>query len=141
MAATDLSAEIAGLGLTNHTEENILPSNCLSFSPSGDFAWLRGRLGNVDRYLIRLFDENSDGSMNDTWVKSRDAHHSRTNCNRDIFARHDHDTVAQALERHLRWRGQPDKDDNSVSWTSSLLLVLQYAFYRKLYYDSSLKRI
>lgn len=38
--------------------------------------------------------------------------------------------MASMLNWHLRWSGKPEDPDNLVSWTSSLLFVLQYIFYR-----------
>jgi hypothetical protein len=72
--------------------------------------------------------------MDNIWVESRDADLTRMNSQIDIFARADRDVAAQALRRHLQWDGKPHEEDNFVSWTSSLLLVLQYAFYRVQHY-------
>jgi hypothetical protein len=92
------------------------------------------RSGQVDRYLYRLYDKYSDGSMSNVRVKSKDAYLSNPNRNVDIFARADRNAAAQALRRHLQWEGKPYEEDNFVSWTSSLLLVLQYAFFRSQHY-------
>jgi hypothetical protein len=54
-------------------------------------------MGQVDRYLYRLYDKRSDGSMDNIWVESRDADLTRMNSQIDIFARADRDVAAQAL--------------------------------------------
>ena len=45
------------------------------------------------------------------------------------------------LSRHLWWEGKDDEEDNLVSWTSSLLFVLQYAFYRYRHHRTGLNRM
>jgi hypothetical protein len=78
--------------------------------------------------------------MDGKWVKSKDADKARFQYDKDVFERGDRHGAAKALRRHLQWQGQPDEEDNFVSWSSSLLLVLQYAFYRKAFFaDHNLK--
>ncbi|GAB7325365.1 hypothetical protein MBLNU13_g09405t2 [Cladosporium sp. NU13] len=126
MATTSLVESFQTLQIKAHS--------CLPFNPGPDFGIASERLAQVDRYLFRLFDQRSDGSMDGIWVKSRDAKQNRFHYDKDVFEREDRREAAQALRRHLQWEGQPKKEDNFVSWSSSLLLVLQYAFYRKAIY-------
>jgi hypothetical protein len=142
MATASLTEKLQGLSVTD-TKAQVQPTRrCLPFNPGEDFESARVRSGQVDRYLYRLYDKHSDGSTNTVRVMSKDAYYSRKSSYVDIFARADRNVAAQALRRHLRWNGKPDDEDNFVSWTSSLLLVLQYAFYRERYYaDLDLAKI
>jgi hypothetical protein len=121
---------------TDHARTN---HACLRFEPGAGFESIRNRIDHVDHYLWRLSDRHSDGSTDATWVKSREATRPTpcTNSNTDAFAREDPSTVAEALGRHL-WGGKRDdsEEDNFVSWSSSLLYVLQYAYYKKARYPN-----
>ncbi|KYG42416.1 hypothetical protein M433DRAFT_26903 [Acidomyces richmondensis BFW] len=99
------------------------------------------QVGNVNRYLFRVFDEISEGFNDKIWVRSRDARLSKHNWDIDIFARQDRVNIALMLSRHLWWEGKNDEEDNLVSWSSSLLVVLQYAFYRHRHYGIDLSAI
>lgn len=102
----------------------------LPFNPGREFEALQKKYGRVDRYLFRLFDKNSKASTDKTWVKSNDARHLGPNRDRDIFTRADRDAVAQALRRHLLGEIQPREEDHFVSWSSSLLSLLQYTCHK-----------
>lgn len=131
MAEAHLAAAFEDLSVTGPSM-----SRCLPFSPVGEFSWLQPKLEEVDRYLFRLYDKHSDGSTDDTWVKSRDAHGGLAQP--DIFSkqgRNHRSIVAQALRGHLRWESER-RDDNLVSWTSSLLVVLQYAMFRRQHFEA-----
>ena len=128
MATTSLIENFQSLAVKDDSDTTQAHARCLPFKPWPDFGISPRK---VDRYLFRLFDKRSDGSMDSIWVKSRDAKQTRFHYDKDIFSREDRKEAAQALRRHLQWEGQPTKEDNFVSWSSSLLLVLQYAFYRK----------
>jgi len=93
------------------------------------------RLTNTPRYLFRAFDESSSGHSDEHVVASEeslhvdDGHHSRV----DIFSRprvearkmlHDH------LHRPGSNFGHGQAGDNLMSWSSSLLFVIQYAIWR-----------
>lgn len=131
MATTSLIENFQSLDVADDADGDQPDPTCLPFNPGRDFDSVQEKLSRVDRYLFRLFDKHSDGSTNHVWVKSRDAENSRPTGDIDIFARDDRGAATQALRRHLQWHSQSDKEeDNFVSWTSSLLLVLQYAFYR-----------
>lgn len=127
MALPDPSAVLERLNLNDAATE---PIEHLPFRPSGEFAWIQNRLTNIDSYLFRISDRRSDGVTNMTLVQSRDAFYSRPTAFVDIFAREDHEAVAEMLNRHLRWNYDRSKKDNTVSWTSSLLFALQYCLYR-----------
>lgn len=127
---TSLIETFQSLNVADDVDADQPNPTCLPFNPGRDFESAQAKAGRVDRYLFRLFDKHSDGCTNHVWVKSRDAEKSRPTSNTDIFARADRRAAAQALRRHLQWDGQPHQEDNFVSWTSSLLVVLQYAFYR-----------
>ena len=128
MATTSLIENLQTLVVKDDNDGHQPQTTCLPFNPGPDFGVSPGK---VDRYLFRLFDGHSDGSTNNEWVKSRDAKQTQFHHDTDVFERKDHRKAARALRRHLRWERQPEEEDNFVSWSSSLLLVLQYAFYRK----------
>jgi hypothetical protein len=134
MATTSLTERLQALSVADTSAQARTKRMCLPFIPGEDFESARVRSGQVDRYLYRLYDKYSDGSTDSVRVRSKDACRFRKSSYVDIFARADRDVAAQALRRHLQWEGKPDDEDNFVSWTSSLLLVLQYAFYREQYY-------
>jgi len=101
---------------------------CLPFNPGQEFNALKKKYGPQDRYLFRLSNKHSRPSTNTTWVKSRDAQRLKPNCDRDIFAKDPRSDAAEALRRHLLNEvGPQEEDDNFVSWSSSLLTILQHA--------------
>ncbi|KAL7783678.1 hypothetical protein V8C43DRAFT_293484 [Trichoderma afarasin] len=92
------------------------------FRPSGNLA---AKLHNTPRYLFRVFSHASAGENSSECMKSVDA---LDNIFQDIFAR-DAFTVALTLNEHLRW--QPKSyGDPFISWTTSLLVAIQYAIYK-----------
>ena len=132
MATTSLIELFQGLNTGDGSNETRPQAICLPFNPGSDFRIRSEGLRKVDRYLFRVFDKNSDGSTDNIWAKSRDVNHPEpcANSYKDIFARDDRREAAQALRRHLQWDGGPHEEDNFVSWSSSLLVVLQYAHFR-----------
>lgn len=126
----DLVAQLAGVQLSN---------SVLVFQPS---QIIRNRLPHRgltdDRYLYRSFDHNSDGRTDDTQATSRDAWHCQSS--QDIFE-WDHRAAAAMLFRHLKWHADYCMPDNMVSWTSSLLFALKYAFYRAAKHGTRLEDI
>lgn len=132
MATTSLIESFQSLAVKDDSDKLQAHAKCLPFKPGPDFGISPGK---VDRYLFRLFDSHSDGSTNNKWVKSKDADKAEFQYDRDVFDRENRHEAAQALRRHLQWKGQPGEEDNFVSWSSSLLFVLQYAFYRKAYFS------
>jgi len=109
---------------SNATRPN---TTCLPFNPGPKFKALLERYGQVDRYLFRLSDKYSRASTDRTWVKSRDARLLRPSSNSDIFARYSYSDSAEALRRHLFNEVVPHIEKNFVSWSSSLLSLLQHA--------------
>ena len=134
MATASLIENFQSLVVKDDSDTIQAHAKCLPFKPWPDFGISPRK---VDRYLFRLFDKRSDGSMDSIWVKSRDAKQTRFHYDKDIFEREDRDEAAQALRRHLQWKGQPGEEDNFVSWSSSLLFVLQYAHYRARHFPNS----
>jgi hypothetical protein len=130
MATESLVNSLQTLDVKDDSDEIQQHNTCLAFNPGPDSGISPRRLERVDRYLYRLFDKNSNGSTDCKWVKSRDADKTRFQYDKDIFEREDRHEVAQALNRHLYWSGEADEEDNFVSWSSSLLVVLQYAHFR-----------
>ncbi|KAK4065962.1 uncharacterized protein Triagg1_8271 [Trichoderma aggressivum f. europaeum] len=92
------------------------------FRPSGNLAT---KLHDTPRYLFRVFSDASAGENSSECMKSVDA---LDDIFTDIFAR-DAFTVALTLNEHLRW--QPKSyGDPFISWTTSLLVAIQYAIYK-----------
>lgn len=92
------------------------------FRPSGNLA---AKLHDTPRYLFRVFSRASAGENSIDCMKSVDA---LDNTFQDIFAR-DAFTVALTLNENLRW--QPKSyGDPFISWTTSLLVAIQYAIYK-----------
>ncbi len=136
MKNMDLVTSLGNLTLDN--SHDILPDS-LPFLSSTHCPFSRAQLNGVDDFLHRLFDARSEGFNDEIWVKSRDATLSRPQRTTNILERSDKTSVAAMLSRHLWWEGENDEEDNLVSWTSSFLFVLQYAFYRKRYHGTDFK--
>jgi len=135
ISVEDLENGFGGLSTQDswNTDNARAEPGCLPFVPGADFESSRERAGHVDRYLWRLFDKRSHGSVDAIWVKSRGASRPTPSANsyKDVFAREDRSTAAKELARHLWGRKQCGSEaDNFTSWCSSLLYVLLYAYYR-----------
>jgi hypothetical protein len=92
-------------------------------------------LDGIPRYLFRVVTPYSDGTADETWVRSQSASQNKASSVVDIFHKLDLEkrtVVARTLNLHLRWWPKDELDDNFVSWTSSLLFAIQYIFYRHL---------
>lgn len=95
-----------------------------------------------DRYLYRIYDQNSHGYTSDRIAFSRDIDQGTPECLIDVFARENRQAAADMLFRHLEFTSRDDtRTDNFVSWTSSLLFALKYAFYRAKINASSVEDI
>ncbi|KAB8238172.1 uncharacterized protein BDW43DRAFT_321241 [Aspergillus alliaceus] len=81
----------------------------------------------IPRYLFRLVAPETAGDMTTSTVTPPAWMWARINSPEDIFRR-DPEDAASLLYSHLKW--ECDDDCNLMSWTSSLLLALQYGFYR-----------
>lgn len=127
MAVELLSSELQAL---NIREIEVAELEHLPFYPLENKLWLRERLNKIPRYLFRISTLYSDGTTDTLWVKSKDARHERASARDDILATVDNFKVTWMLYRHLLWKGGVNDAENFVSWTSSLLLALQYVFYR-----------
>lgn len=84
MTTTSLIENFQTLAVKDDSDGTQPHSTCLPFNPGPDFRISQGK---VDRYLFRLYDKHSDGSMNDKWVKSKDADKAKFQCNKDVFER------------------------------------------------------
>ena len=105
MAPEDLTERLQALSLSEH----------LLFNPIGDKLWLRRQLDDIPRYLFRVYTPASDGTTDEVWVKSKAASHDTANSRTDIFPINDNEQVADMLNIHLRWKGNPLDGDNFVS--------------------------
>lgn len=115
-------------GLTRRVQTlDLSDPDCLVFNPTGDRTWLRETFDDVPRYLFRVSTPRSSGDTDRFWVKSKDSVIDPTTSSVDIFSGDDDYRTASMPYRHLCWR---EGADNFVSWTSSLLVALQYIFYR-----------
>ena len=82
------------------------------------------------KYLFRAFDSDSSGLSNDTVVASA-ASISNTGLNQDNILSLSQEKASRKLHYHLKNHYFHDLDpDNLVSWSNSLLFVIQYAIWR-----------
>ncbi|KAF5694424.1 hypothetical protein FDENT_1190 [Fusarium denticulatum] len=93
------------------------------FCPSGNLAT---KLNNTPRYLFRVHSDASAGENSSEWIKSIDALENNLT---DIFERDDTACIAIALNEHLRWELK-SYGDPFISWTTSLLVAIEYAIYK-----------
>jgi hypothetical protein len=119
MALPEIADAIQALSLTD--------PEYLLFCPSSKEVWLREKFDDIPRYLFRVFTPNSRGRTDKTWTKYIDARSGNNNYKVDIFARENKQQVASMLNSHLQW--WESREDNLVSWTSSLLFALIYMFH------------
>ncbi|KAL5083240.1 hypothetical protein Trisim1_001858 [Trichoderma cf. simile WF8] len=103
------------------------------FHPPGNLA---AKLHDTPRYLFRVFSDASAGENSSECMKSADAVDKTSKSVdavdktfEDIFAR-DPFTVALTLNEHLRWQPKKSYGDPFISWTTSLLVAIQYAIYK-----------
>ena len=98
----------------------------------------------VPRYLFRVYDRYSVGETTEDVTKPGGAAPDRNTTpvlwadkearwkstrNRDMFSQR-REVAAELLWRHLRWTRDHEHRCSLVSWSSSLLVVLQYALFR-----------
>lgn len=88
-------------------------------------------LTDVPRYLFRAFDQASSGLSNECLVASVESISDESNSRVDILSK-PREVSTRLLYRHLNKScfGGGDKSDNLMSWSSSLLFVIQYAIWR-----------
>jgi hypothetical protein len=84
----------------------------------------------VPRYLFRVYTQYSDGSTTKDSVMSRDSvnRHRTATITTNVSECVTPKETARLIWGHLRWKHL--ESDNLMSWTSSLLFAIQYAFYR-----------
>lgn len=97
------------------------------FCPSGNLAT---KLQDTPRYLFRVYSAASAGENSSEWMKSDNALKNNLT---DIFKRDDASSVALTLNEHLwwtQWNRRKSPGDPFISWTTSLLVAIQYAIYK-----------
>ncbi|KAK4551666.1 hypothetical protein LTR86_010997 [Recurvomyces mirabilis] len=107
---------------------NLQAPKVVAFDPSTSKHNWNFDLDPIPRYLFRVYDQNSPGLSDGDWVKSKDLVQGAPEAGVDVFCRDDRTELAHQIWGHLMWKGL--KNDNLMSWTSSLLFVIQYIFYR-----------
>ncbi|KAF2158286.1 hypothetical protein M409DRAFT_38381, partial [Zasmidium cellare ATCC 36951] len=88
------------------------------------------------RFLFRVYTPRSDGFTDETRASSRDAALKIPGSNKDIFATKTRAVTARLIADHMWWardQGDARRRDNLVSWSSSMLFLIRYIFYR--HYD------
>ncbi len=95
------------------------------FVPSDDQPDISSHLDQIPRFLFRTHSPKSSGKTTPSFVQSTGSSH------RYVDVLHQNKIFAKAMiERHLTiWT--PSKEDNFMSWTSSLLFALQHAIRRE----------
>lgn len=83
---------------------------------------------NIPTYLFRLYAPRTGGTTTTTEVTSPAWGHVG-NYKKDLF-RLPPEEAASRLNAHLRWVAMQEDRRNLMSWSSSLLFVLQYGLYR-----------
>lgn len=107
----------------------------LLFNPRGDAGLTRDVLCNIPRYLFRIVSPLSGGETDGIWMRSEAASRNMSSSREDIFFGlnfEKRETIARTINVHLRWLLTDDFEGNFVSWSSSLLYVLQFIYYRHL---------
>lgn len=116
----------------------ILPNNrfgeALPFRPGARLPALDRSLDYIPRYLFRTYAPKSNGDTTDSVVESPAA--SSRNGNVDLL-QWPRDRAAQMLHNHINWKTRNgdwfrDRDDNLMSWTSSLFFAIQHGLRRHL---------
>ncbi|KAK1139402.1 hypothetical protein N8T08_000765 [Aspergillus melleus] len=96
------------------------------------------------RYLFRTFDPKSFGKSDEEVVASPASESRTVNSRIDILSQEE-DFAMSVVDRHMNpWRVKDytsQQPDNLMSWTSSLLYAIQYAFYRRYHHGCSSKDI
>lgn len=127
------------MGSANH------PSMETIFTPETSllFRNLKFDLDDPPPYLFRTFDARSSGYTDDKITMSPAAVRKLHHHDKDIFSL-EPDFAMAVLEKHQNpWRrkGKPPEPepniDNLISWATSLLYVVQYAYHRRRLYGCS----
>jgi len=120
--------------LTDDLRNTTLDDNGLLFSPHAHARWSDLKLEPIPRFLFRVYTPRSDGFTDETTACSRDATAEKHGSNEDIFATQTPCATAKIIADHLWWT-RDERSDNLVSWSSSMLFLIRYIFYR--HYDST----
>ncbi|KAI3571765.1 hypothetical protein IWW34DRAFT_824575 [Fusarium oxysporum f. sp. albedinis] len=121
----ELVANLTGLRIDRRTHVGFSDEipNEVPFYPSSNLAT---KLNNTPRYLFRIYSHASAGKNSSEWMKSIDALENNMT---DIFARDNAANIAITLNEHLRWEPK-SCGDPFISWTTSLLVAIEYAIYK-----------
>ncbi|OBS23235.1 hypothetical protein FPOA_03788 [Fusarium poae] len=107
-------------------------ATCLNNCPGGPTLFIPPAItpfqdeNDPPKYLFRAYDEESWGTNREDIIASSGCDLNR----RDILSRSRQDASSKMLYGHLRTPYGSTRDDNLVSWSSSLLFVIQCANYR-----------
>lgn len=103
----------------------------MPFKPSSEQLKLMPKFSENDipRYLFRIHTPVTDGTTTTSYVISPASKGNAPNASTDIFKESPR-KAGDLLWNHLKWKRGHERTCNLTSWTSSLLFVLQYAFYR-----------
>lgn len=115
--------------LTDTLRDISLHDNALLFSPNAHARWSNLTLEHVPRFLFRVYTPRSDGFTDETVASSRDASLGVEGSNEDVFATQTPAVTAKLIADHLLWTPGHRKD-NLVSWSSSMLFLIRYIFYK-----------
>ena len=120
MALTELAKDLKTTTLDGHV---------VRFSPRTYARWSNFELQPIPRFLFRVYTPKSDGFTDEHTVSSRDAAAGQHLSDEDIFSTQTPEETARLIADHLSWRRGPRRD-NLVSWSSSMLFLIPYIFYR-----------
>ncbi|KAK3615710.1 hypothetical protein LTR56_026429 [Elasticomyces elasticus] len=116
-------------GLTETLQNTTLNGSALVFSPHTHARWSDLELQPVPRFLFRIYTPKSDGFTDEHEASSRDATSEAHKSNEDVFSAQTPEAIATRIADHLWWR-KLARSDNLVSWSSSMLFLVPYIFYR-----------
>lgn len=115
--------------LTDIFQNTTLGDTTLLFRPRAHARWSELELSSVPDFLFRVYTPESDGLTNEEEASSRGAVAEEYGHNEDIFATETLEATAQRVADHLWW-AEGGRRDNLVSWSSSILFLIRYVFYR-----------
>ena len=131
------------------TDDATMSNDSLCFNPTANplFKNFNFDLERPPRFLFRTFDHKSSGHSDDRVIASPAAKFGLPHRAKDIFSL-DSEVAISIVDKHLNpWLrknstdSDPYHDDNFMSWTTSLLYAVQYAYYRRSRYGCSLDQI
>ncbi|KAL7908200.1 hypothetical protein GGI35DRAFT_453603 [Trichoderma velutinum] len=124
MAVNGLEEHLQEVSLDNGDTERDNETSYLLFRRS-EFR----KYDDTPRYLFRVFTAYSRGSTDENWAKSSHAMKGTSDSTVDLLSTifESGPLTAQMVNKHLR--GEDCKENNLMSWTSSLLYALVYIFH------------